>query len=337
MQQSAIREPTNLSWARALILSTGIFFLSIIYMGQIPGFFLLASTQSNLARMEQSMLSMGLLLVGIALIGFTASFLYDPKPISSILVGIFGLIGAGFAGIGGIILLLVFTGTWHKYLPDGNWPFGQSYIFNPAWFQDQSIDLGSIGFVLFITGGGILTYVASYPFVRSGRLTIQIRNLIVRLAVVGASALVLAFLSIHTFSPDASADGPSTISNILLALALSLSLFALQVWLLPVMIAPENRQRFMPANYLHSIMLFGNAAIPLLLIFILLYPVVNLLATNLPQDNGLYNALHNRQFQQLAPLVKTLAMSSEQSSQRCSSHFSLPLAISGIASQPLVV
>ncbi|HKD77088.1 MAG TPA: hypothetical protein VKB76_16400, partial [Ktedonobacterales bacterium] len=49
-------------------------------------------------------------------------------------------------------------------------------------------------------------------------------------------------------------------------------------WLLPVMTAPGNRQRFMPANYLHAVNLLASIAIPLLVLFVVLYPLVYWLA-----------------------------------------------------------
>src|SRR5262249_31486007 len=69
---------------------------------------------------------------------------------------------------------------------------------------------------------------------------------------------------------------PSGIGNILLFLAFGSALIALLVWLLPVMTAA--RQRFMPAVYLHGVVgLIGFVAVPLLLIWVLTYPFVNLI------------------------------------------------------------
>ncbi len=62
----------------------------------------------------------------------------------------------------------------------------------------------------------------------------------------------------------------------MLFLGLILALFGLEVWLLPVMTA--NRQQFMPAVYLHGVVgLIGMVAVPLLIIWVVLYPVVNLI------------------------------------------------------------
>jgi hypothetical protein len=300
MQQAAFREPGDMSWARALLLATGLFFVIVIFTGQIPGFFELVATQATLGRMEQSLLELGLLSLGLALIGFTASFLYDPRPISPVFLGGFFLLGSAFAAAGAIMMYFVTTGTWHKYLPDQtvtslgagktqitNWPNpNQPYLFNHAFFQPQSIDLGATGFVLLLTGAGILSYVLLYPLYQSGRLT-RIRRLLVQLSAGGAGAFVLAYLTLYTFSTDKATSNfaSNAIENILLCLALFLVLFSLQVWLLPVMTAPINRQKFMPANYLHAAMLLGNVAVPLLAVFVLLYPFVNLLATSLPADN----------------------------------------------------
>src|SRR5262249_35676246 len=66
------------------------------------------------------------------------------------------------------------------------------------------------------------------------------------------------------------------IGNVILFIALCSALVGLQVWLLPVMVA--NRQRFMPAVYLHGVVgLLGGVGVPLLIIWAIVYPVVNLI------------------------------------------------------------
>lgn len=280
---------SDMSWARAIILATGFFFISAIYLGQVPAFFSLAYTQAQLHTASQTTLTLGLLAVGLALIAITASFLYDPKPVLGIFPALFGLIGLGLAGIGVLGMLFVFV-SGHHFFPEqtvtlsngnvilNNWPDpSHGWFLNPAWFQPESVDIGAVAFVAFITGMGILAYAALYYPWRNGKLTPVVTAFITRLAVGVAGALLLAYLTVYTFSPNLTVKtyGSGAIENVILVAALGLVLFALQVWLLQVMTAPGNRQRYMPSMYLHGVMLLGNVAVPLLAIFVVLYPVVN--------------------------------------------------------------
>ena len=300
MQKVVIGEPADMSWARALVLATGFFFLSVIFLGQIPAFFELTSNQATLGRFSQSLLELGLLAGGMALIGITASFLYDPKPVSQLFRAVFGLLGLGLSAVGAVLMLFVFT-TKHEYFPDQtvqnlgpgksittNWPFpDHGWFLSSIWFQPQSVDMGAVGFILLFTGLGILSYVLLYGPYSKGKLNGPIRNLIMQLSVGGASALVLAYLTMYTFSQQATTGswGFGAVENVILGVALGLVLFATQLWLLPVMTAPTNRQRFMPANYLHAAMLLGNVAAPLLVLFVVLYPLVTFLYNLLGKGN----------------------------------------------------
>ena len=278
-----------MSWPRALVLATGFFFISVIFLGQIPSFFSLVFTQATLHTMSQSMLSLGLLSVGIALIAITASFLYDPKPLSRLFPPLFGLIGLVIMAAGVAAMFFVLT-SGHEFFPDQtivhtaaglqqvNWPDpGHGWFLNQYWFQPQSVDIGAIGFVALVTGGGVLSYaLLYYPYSR-GQLTPAVTSLLTRASVGIAGALVLAYLTVYTFSASATTkqNAGGWWENIILAVALVLVLFALQVWLLPVMTAPGNRQKFMPNFYLHGVMLLTNVAAPLLALFVVVYPVVN--------------------------------------------------------------
>ena len=277
-----------MSWARAIVLATGFFFLSAIYLGQIPGFFQLASTQATLGLFSQVLLNLGLLTVGLALIGITAAFLYDPKPASRLLVPLFGLLGLALIVAGVALIAFVFS-TGHQYLPDQtfsgsgnskvaiNWPDpNQSYLFNSIWFQPKSIDLSGVGFVALMTGGGIFGFVALYPLQMARRLSGALRSMLLQLSIGFAVAILFAYLTMYTFSPDATVKtwGNGAVENGVLAIALMLVLFATQVWLLPIMAEKRNREKFFPALYLHSVMLIGNVAVPLLGLFVAMFPLV---------------------------------------------------------------
>jgi hypothetical protein len=283
-----------MSWSRAVVIAVGFFFVTGILLGQLPSFIFTVSTLSTLTRMEQSFLDMGLLALGIGLMCFTVSFLYDPRPVLP--WPLFFLGGAALVLVGLYMLyqvrLGIHAGGWSEYLPNvfhdkkGNvsyWPSDNpGYLFHPAWFQPQSIDLSAVGMIALLTGFGIASLAALNPLVLSGRLLGPIRDLLVRLSIGLAIVVAALWLTINTFAGKAPegivpADGDrGGFMNVLLFIGLVLALFGLEVWLLPVMTA--NRQQFMPAVYLHGVVgLIGMIAVPLLVIWAVLYPLVNLI------------------------------------------------------------
>lgn len=271
-----------MSWARAVIIATGFFFVTAILLGQIPSYFYTISTLSTLTRFEQGTLDLGLLAVGFGLVSLEVSLLYDPKPL--IPGFLFALVGIVIAAVGGFFLYQVNNGPgaggWPEFLPSQNFPTqGQSYLFNSAWFQAGSIDLTAVGIIALVVGLAMFSFAALNRPVLSGRLTTgPLRELLVRFSFGLSIVIVALYLTLFTFVPDALGGNkqPSGIGNVLLFIALISAVFALQVWLLPVMVA--NRARFMPAVYLHGVVgLLGNVGIPLLLLFVLAYPVVNLI------------------------------------------------------------
>ncbi|HEU0027922.1 MAG TPA: hypothetical protein VFQ25_12460 [Ktedonobacterales bacterium] len=282
-----------MSWARAVVIAVGLFFLAAILLGQVSGYFFTISTLSKLTRLEQGALILGLLSIGLGFIAFEIAFLYDPRPL--IPWPLFALLGLGITAVGAYFDYQVFTGAWHEYLPDAiittqtvngkpvatttYWPTpGQSYLFHPAWFQPQSIDLQAIGLLGMVIGLGVLVVAAMAPAILSGRIFGPARDYIVRIAVAASVALLAVWVTVYTFAPVAFSPTGMTgvIGNIILFVALLAALLALVVWLLPIMV--RNRQQFMPGNYLHGVVgLIGSIGVPLLLIWALAYPVVNLI------------------------------------------------------------
>ncbi len=279
-----------MSWARAVVMAVGFFFLAIILVGQVPGYFFTISTLAKLTRLEQGFLSMGLLSVGLGVIALEIALLYDPRPI--IPWPIFAVLGAGITAIGGFFIYQVFTGAWHEYLPDAittttavnganvvtttYWPNpNQSWLLNPNWLQPQGIDLKAIGLLGLIIGPGMLVIALLTPSILSGRIFGPVRDYTVRVAVAASVALLAVWLTVNTFAPVAfdPAGTSGAIGNVLLYLALILALLALVMWLLPVM--TKHRQQFMPGNYLHGVVgLFGSIGVPLLILWAIAYPLV---------------------------------------------------------------
>ena len=284
-----------MSWARAVVIAVGFFFVTGILLGQIPSFVFVVSTLSTLTRMEQSFLAMGLLALGIGLMCFTISFLYDPRPllpwplffVGGVVLALVGLFFVYQVRVG-IHTSGIFGTGWSEYLPDKfvnvkagtttYWPSGNpGYLFHPAWFQAQSIDLSAIGLIALLTGIGIASLAALSPLVLSGRLLGPMRDLLVRLSIGLAIVIGALWLTVNTFVDAVPTDGDhGGIFNIILFIGLLLALFGLELWLLPVMTA--NRQQFMPGIYLHGVVgLIGMIAVPLLIIWAVLYPLVNLI------------------------------------------------------------
>lgn len=282
-----------MSWARAVAIAVGFFFLAAILVGQIPSYFFTISTLAKLTRLEQGFLDMGLLSVGLGAIAFEIALLYDPRPL--IPWPLFAALGAGITAIGGFFLFNVFTGVWHEYLPDAvttssvsngvntvtttYWPNpNQSWMFNAIWFQPQSIDLKAIGILGLIIGLGMFTIAVLNPSILSGRFIGPARDYTVRVSLTASVALIAVWLTIFTFAPTAF-DPKGTagmIGNILLFIAMLGALLALVAWLLPVMVS--HREQFMPGNYLHGVVgLLGNVGVPLLVLWAVAYPLVYLI------------------------------------------------------------
>jgi hypothetical protein len=266
-----------MSWARALVLATGFFFIAAIFIGQLPGYFYTTSTLGTLSRFEQGTSDLGLLAVGAGLIALEIAFLYDPRPL--IPWPLFGVVGAGIAAIGGFFLIMVYTQQWSPLQPATT----QGWFGNPIWIQNSSFDLRSVGMIALLVGGAMILYAVLCRPVLSGALDGAAGALLVRLCLVAAGAIVAVYITIFTFSPH-TILGPAVppqfplgrqgeVGNALLFIALGLALAALQIWLLPIMV--RHRQQFMPAVYLHGVVgLIGNVGVPLLVIWALTYPVV---------------------------------------------------------------
>lgn len=270
---SPIREHERpMSWARAMVIAVGFFFLTAILVGQLPSYIFTISTASTLTHFEQGMLDLGLLALGFGLIAFEVSFLYDPKPLVPWIL--FAVVGAGIAIVGAFLLFQVWQGTWPQQIPTEQ----QKYLLNPGWFQVGSIDISAVGMIALLTGLGMFSTAVLTRPVLSGSILGPTRDLFVRFGLGLALVLLALYTTLLTFAPAAvgGADHPAGIGNVILFLAVISAIFALQVWLLPVMVA--NRQRFMPGVYLHGVVgLLGSVAIPMLVIWAAVFPVVNLI------------------------------------------------------------
>ncbi|MEO7002369.1 MAG: hypothetical protein ABI068_11125, partial [Ktedonobacterales bacterium] len=276
-----------MSWARAVVIAGGLLFATAILLGQIPSYFFTVTTASNMQHEQAGFLDLGLLSIGLGVLALELALLYDPKPILP--WPLFAAAGVVIAAIGAFFLFQVTTGAWHMFLPDVQsvvhganvtttyWPTaGQYYLFNPIWFQAKSIDLGALGLLALVIGLGMFSFAVLNPLTLSGKLNGPIREYTVRVCLAASIAIIAAWLTIFTFAPvvfDPNNFVTATIGNVLLFVALALAALALQVWLLPVMV--NARAQFMPGVYLHGVVgLLGNVGVPLILIWLLTYPVL---------------------------------------------------------------
>lgn len=272
-----------MSWARAIAIATGFFFIAAIFLGQVPSYVFTVSTSATLLRFEQGFLSLGLLSLGLGLCCLEVALLYDPRPV--IPWPLFALVGLGLAAVGAYMLLMISLGAW----PVNGFP-DSGYLISPIWFQAKSIDLAGVGLDALLTGLGMFTIAALNPWVLSGRAFGPLRDLLVRFFLGLAVVLVTLYTIVLAFFPAAIAPyitdrdqtgkvtghhlgAPYPPGNIVLFLAVASALLGLLIWLLPIMVA--NRQQFMPGVYFHGVVnLIGQVAVPLLIAWVVAYPLV---------------------------------------------------------------
>jgi hypothetical protein len=260
-----------MSWARSIVIATGFFFIAAILIGQIPSYVFTVSTLATLTSFEQGFLALGLLSLGMGLVALEISFLYDPKPL--IPWPLFAVAGLGVGAVGAIVLFLASTGTVPQFLPTAQ----DGYYITSFWFQPNSIDLISVGLVALLTGLGMFFVAILNPWVLSGRAMGPARDLLVRVCITAAIGIAALYLFLFTFAPTifqpGPKDPPNPFGNVLLFIGLGFALLGLIIWLLPVM--THNRQQFMPGVYLSGVVgLIGLVAIPLLLAWFFVYPLV---------------------------------------------------------------
>ncbi len=277
MQQLRTQEQPEqrMSWARAIVLAAGLFFVAMILMNQLPGYIFTIFTDANLIHLEQGMLDLALVSLGLAILLMVVLFLFDPKPIiPPVLVAGFGAV-LFIAGLVGLILVFV---TGHQFLPDNpDFPPGTGgTLFGPNWIQAGSIDLTAVSMIALGTGFGVLVYaLIAWAGFRKG-LTGPARDFLAWGMAIISAILLAIYVVLYTFQGDAILGLNNTaalvVGNVMLGIALLLAFAALQIWFLPVMIA--ERRRYMPAAYL--IVAFGLMPmfVIFLALFLLAYPAV---------------------------------------------------------------
>ena len=131
-------------------IGIAFFFVTAILTGQLPGYVFTTSTLSTLAQFEQGMLNLGLLAVGIGVLCFEISFLYDPEALIPWIL--FAVLGLGASVVGLFLVYMVSVGLagttvfgqpgWPEFLPSANWPTpGQPYLFHPLLSMRSSRNL----------------------------------------------------------------------------------------------------------------------------------------------------------------------------------------------------
>jgi hypothetical protein len=277
MQQLRTQEQPEqrMSWARAIVLAAGLFFVAMILTSQFPGYTYTVFTGARLTKFEQGMLDVSLVSLGLAILLMTVLFLFDPKPVIPPALVAFGGAVLTAAGLIGLILIAI---SGHQYLPDSpDFPAGTGgTLFGSIWLQAQSIDLEAVSMIVMGTGFGVLVYaLLAWAGFRKG-LTGLARDFLAWTAAIISAILMVLYVVLYTFQGEnilGMGSGPAQLlSNIVLGAAILLAFGAVQIWFLPVMIA--ERRRYMPAAYL--IVFFG--LLPMFAIFLVLflagYPLV---------------------------------------------------------------
>ena len=193
-----------MSWARAIILAAGLFFVAMILMNQFPGYMYTVFTGARLTKFEQGMLDVALVSLGLAILLMTILFLFDPKPVvPPFLVAGFGAV-LFVVGLAGLILIAV---TGHQYLPDSpDFPAGTGgTLFGSIWFQAQSIDLEAISMIVMGTGFGVLVYaLLAWAGFRRG-LEGPARDFLAWGAAIISAILMVIYVVLYTFQGDTKA------------------------------------------------------------------------------------------------------------------------------------
>jgi hypothetical protein len=291
MQQVRTREQPEqrMSWVRAIVLAAGLFFVTMILTSQLPGYIFTVFTSARLAHLEQGMLDLALVSLGLSVLLMVVLFLFDPKPIlPPTLVALFGLVlfGLGLAG-----MLFVFL-SGHQYLPDRlpdgtDFPAGSGgTLLGSGWLQPKSIDLTAISMIVLGTGFGVFVYAwLAWRGYHSG-LTGPARDFLAWGAAIISAVLMTIYIVLYTFQGDnvfgLGHDAALLVGNVLLGIALLLAFAAIQIWFLPVMIA--ERRRYMPAAYLVVVMGLVPLIVFSLVLFLAAYPLVNLIHQHDPTN-----------------------------------------------------
>jgi hypothetical protein len=281
MQQVRTREQPEqrMSWVRAIVLAAGLFFVAMILTSQLPGYIFTVFTSARLAHLEQGMLDLALVSLGLSILLMVVLFLFDPKPIvPPALVALFGLVlfALGLAG-----MIFVYT-SGHQFLPDRlpdgtDFPAGSGgTLFGSIWLQPQSIDLTAISMIVMGTGFGVFVYAWLAWRGYRGGLTGARRDILTWVAAIISAILMVLYIVLYTFQGDnifgLGRDAALIVGNIMLGIALMLAFAAIQIWFLPVMIA--ERRRYMPAAYLIVVMGLVPLVVIFLALFLAAYPLV---------------------------------------------------------------
>ncbi len=282
MQQVRTREQPEqrMSWVRAIVLAAGLFFVAMILTSQLPGYIFTVFTSARLAHLEQGMLDLALVSLGLSILLMVVLFLFDPKPVvSPAVVAIFGVV---LFLLGLVGMIFVYT-SGHQYLPDRlpdgtDFPAGSGgTLLGSKWLQPQSIDLTAISMIVMGTGFGVFVYAWLALRGYQNGLTGAARDFLAWGAALISAILMAAYIGLYTFQGDnifgLGHDAALLVGNIMLGIALMLAFAAIQIWFLPVMIA--ERRRYMPAAYLVVVMGLVPLIVIFLILFLVAYPLVN--------------------------------------------------------------
>src|SRR5215469_15032893 len=99
--------PEKMSWARAMILAVGFFFITAILIGQLPSAIYAYMTASTLSNFEQLCLGIGVVCLASFVIIQVIMLLFDPKPLVPPVI----FVGLGIILVVGGLALTIWSTT----------------------------------------------------------------------------------------------------------------------------------------------------------------------------------------------------------------------------------
>lgn len=164
MQQVQQRElPERISWARAIIFATGFFFISVMLIGQIPGYIYNEFTAASLRGLEQGTFALAVVcLAGFVVIQVIVT-LFDPKPlVPPIGLSLLGIILSvvGFA----LSIWATVTGcsptqpNCNQFFPTMATSVSPLLGGKFLWFQPEAVDFLMVGLAILGVGLAMIFY-----------------------------------------------------------------------------------------------------------------------------------------------------------------------------------
>lgn len=168
MQQTQQRElPERISWARAIVLATGFFFISAILVGQLPSYVYIEMTAATLEGFQHGSLSLAVTCLASFTVIMVIMLLFDPKPVIAPRL----VAGAGsVSALVGLALTVWATTTGcepgvafaanncNQYFPKADMSIAPVLGGNLLWFHEGAVDFVMLGLAAIGVGLAMVFY-----------------------------------------------------------------------------------------------------------------------------------------------------------------------------------